>query len=680
MKKFPAFLLGLLVALAGVVAPLRGQLTAQDYLERADAKDKQGDSAGALAELGRAIALDPVDQRAYNNRGSILAALGKFDDALRDLDHAIALAPNYAHAYYNRGETKLSMGNLAGAMADFNRAVELSPQDYYGFYGRGRARLTMGNNGGAIADLNRALVLNPRSGAAFSNRAVARDAMGDHAGAQADYRQAAALGETPGEALVNLGNAKSAARNYSGALADYNRAIALDPQEVTAVYNRGLGEIKQGNSAAAIEDFSRVIASNPRDDGAYYHRGLAQSMMGNLADALKDYDRTFALNPKFELLYSARGHVRRVLGDFSGALADYNHALQLNRTDDRAWIGRIKTRLGQRDFAGALKDLDQVAAAHPGDYTVFEKRADVKNLLGDFDGALADYDRTLAIYWAGGKDGKLVYPLFLGFRSSTPLDLELKKTAVQLWGQGDHVTALASLDRLLKQGPNAQATGYRAVARWRNGDLAGAGADFTLLLGNNSASPQLRHDRGLVLEAQGNFPAAFSDYVQAIAGWKSPEGHHSMEELDGRAARQYDVYGFTRAFSSPGYLPSHLVSPDEENRTSLHLALVMARQGRGDPMAALGKQAAQWPEGPAREIARFLTGALPESGFVGASTPTAGAPNRSDAFYYAGMKHLLANEPRQAAEFFKQSVAAGHAASPEYQLARAELARLGASE
>jgi tetratricopeptide (TPR) repeat protein len=57
----------------------------------------------ALADLNKAIELDPTNAVAYNNRGSLFDDIREFQLALKDLNTAIELSPEYGNAYYNRG-------------------------------------------------------------------------------------------------------------------------------------------------------------------------------------------------------------------------------------------------------------------------------------------------------------------------------------------------------------------------------------------------------------------------------------------------------------------------------------------------------------------------------------------------------------------------------------------------
>src|SRR5262245_9137575 len=68
---------------------------AQPFYFRGAARLAAGDPAGALADLDRAIALDPdLPYFAYHDRGRALAALDRHEEALAAYERAVALRPD----------------------------------------------------------------------------------------------------------------------------------------------------------------------------------------------------------------------------------------------------------------------------------------------------------------------------------------------------------------------------------------------------------------------------------------------------------------------------------------------------------------------------------------------------------------------------------------------------------
>ena len=71
----------------------------------------------ALISLDLAIALQPDNARAHNNRGVVLHGLMHDDEALASHDKATALKPEYAEAHYNRGIVLRELDRLDDALA-----------------------------------------------------------------------------------------------------------------------------------------------------------------------------------------------------------------------------------------------------------------------------------------------------------------------------------------------------------------------------------------------------------------------------------------------------------------------------------------------------------------------------------------------------------------------------------
>ena len=55
-------------------------------------------------------------------------ATGDFDGAIADISRAIELDPKVAAAYYWRGLAKRAKQDLMGANADFDRAIAIDPK------------------------------------------------------------------------------------------------------------------------------------------------------------------------------------------------------------------------------------------------------------------------------------------------------------------------------------------------------------------------------------------------------------------------------------------------------------------------------------------------------------------------------------------------------------------------
>ena len=138
------------------------------YNLRASAR-KDSDVAGAIQDYSKSVALNPKNPRAFNNRGNIYSAGGKYREALEDYNAALKFDSTLTEAFNNRGAIKAIFGDLNGALADINKAIMLKPESKDAYRNRGLVRLQ-------LHDLN-----------------LARD----------DWRKAAALGDELSVKLLN---------------------------------------------------------------------------------------------------------------------------------------------------------------------------------------------------------------------------------------------------------------------------------------------------------------------------------------------------------------------------------------------------------------------------------------------------------------------------------------------
>ena len=82
-----------------------------------------------IADLTKAIALNPEDAWAIFFRGTDYETKGEFNRAIADYDKLVALKPNNANMYIVRGLAYADWGEDDRAIADFHRALEIKPSN-----------------------------------------------------------------------------------------------------------------------------------------------------------------------------------------------------------------------------------------------------------------------------------------------------------------------------------------------------------------------------------------------------------------------------------------------------------------------------------------------------------------------------------------------------------------------
>ncbi|PSB55816.1 tetratricopeptide repeat-containing S1 family peptidase [Chamaesiphon polymorphus] len=309
------------VDLGGQVAtiPQNTAPRSDDYFASAAQKYANGDYRGTLADLDRAIALNPQSVIAYVGRGMVkYQQLDDAQGALADLNRAIALDPKLANAYNNRGVLKAQKLNDArGGLADLDRSIALDPKFAQAYNNRGNLKYQQFDDvQGALADLNRSIDLDPKVAKTYYNRAVLKS-----------------------EKL----------NDDRGTLADLDRAIALNPKYPFYYYYRGnLKAQKFDDVRGSISDLSQAIALNPKFANAYNNRGFLKAQsLNDLPGALADFDRAISIDPQYASPYFNQAMVKAKQNNIKGAISDMQQAAKLyqqqgKQQDAREAIDRIK--------------------------------------------------------------------------------------------------------------------------------------------------------------------------------------------------------------------------------------------------------------------------------------------------------------------------------------------------
>jgi len=99
------------------------------YTARSKHRIFQGDLDAALADIDATLARDsgPSYAQLYQNRGLARLFQERFADAVADLNRAIELEPENPLSFLHRAAARAAQGETDGAVADLRRVLELDP-------------------------------------------------------------------------------------------------------------------------------------------------------------------------------------------------------------------------------------------------------------------------------------------------------------------------------------------------------------------------------------------------------------------------------------------------------------------------------------------------------------------------------------------------------------------------
>lgn len=181
-----------------------GPRDAAGYVSRA-ARLREGKLfAVALAELERAIAINPRLTTAYLGMGDIYRETGEYVKAEASYSYAATLEPRNFDAQYFHGLTLQLMSRLSDSVQAYLRALSIRSDDFQANLNIATAYLQLGEPAQGLPYARKAVRLRGEDGAARVNLGAIYAALNDHAAAVVEYQQAAELMELNPQLLLNL--------------------------------------------------------------------------------------------------------------------------------------------------------------------------------------------------------------------------------------------------------------------------------------------------------------------------------------------------------------------------------------------------------------------------------------------------------------------------------------------
>ena len=267
-------------------------LTYEEYFELAIEDYTNEEIEDAIANLSKAIELNPDFVDAYYFRGLVYVLEGDYDKSIADFDRVIELDPDNndsvfailtgASAYLLRAGAYYEKDDYDAAIADFDKVIEMDPGHSDAYYLRGETHYSNNDDDKAIADFSRAIELNSDFAAdAYYYRGYLYTFKDDYDKAIGDFEKALELDPDYEDAKLAgsyayllRGQEYVEEGGYDGAIADYERAIELDPghddartEAAYAYLRRGIDYAEEGDQDRAIADFERaaeIAPDNPR--------------------------------------------------------------------------------------------------------------------------------------------------------------------------------------------------------------------------------------------------------------------------------------------------------------------------------------------------------------------------------------------------------------------------------
>jgi tetratricopeptide (TPR) repeat protein len=348
--------------------------------------------------------------------------------------------------------------------------------------------------------------------------------------------------------------------------------------------------------------------------------------------------------------YAMRATARFSKGDYDEALADAEQALTLDPHCVSALNTRANIRQRKGDVTGAIDDLTALTTETPKAFTVWASRGILRMNQGQIDGALDDFNTVIAL--APNLKEALVTRATIYFRKSAFRD------------------AVQDLNRAIDLDPFfSMAFGSRGDCELQLNDLAAARKDYNRALELDPASGTAIHGLGLAALRAQDPKTALNYFNRAIQVSRYPSSYVPRSVAEIALGAYHDaIMDLSQA---------ERASP--KNQDGPETLLWVARALNGDTDGANAELRAYLDDRKSTDDwglkrIRFLLGEVDEDLFV--HKLARGPAQLCEAYFYAGIKRLLAGDKSGAMDFFDTCTRFEIHAFVEDQLAHMNLKEL----
>jgi len=363
-------------------------------LERGNVYNRQKDYDRAIADISKAIEIDPKDAGVYFFRGRVYFGKGDAKNAVADYSKVIEIEPKNAKAYFTRGFVFHLVGQDDEAVADFDKVIELTPKGGVemngrfsdAYYWKGWTEQQRGNFAQAETSYKKRLEHDPTNQemkeklkflAVDRTRCQGTRVETTYWPKKKVIQCDLALAEDDGSIsdvtssmLMERGAAYGELEKHDLALADFNRAIDLASDWSLPWVERGRFYRKTGELTKAMADLDHATEVEPDDFMAWHERGILHRIMGDFDKSLSDLDESvknldFYIETFGDDVFADRAltHVKR--GEYGEAVADYTKALEFDPEfgENYYFRGVAYQELGAAD--AAIADFQKALSIEP---------------------------------------------------------------------------------------------------------------------------------------------------------------------------------------------------------------------------------------------------------------------------------------------------------------------------
>ncbi len=256
---------------------------------------RQGKVEEAINDFAKLLEQNPDDVTAHQTVAKLLLALEKYDEALEHVGRLVSLNPESSVPYRLRAGIHLAQNKPTDAIQDLKEALDVEPKDYLALLFRSEIYQRQGNLEAARADVERALEIEPNLPQAVLQRSLMAAAEGQFQQAIDDLKLV--MQQSSDMRLkAQLANLYVLNQQPSRAIAEFSGLLEDIEQQIEEL-NARLQQAETEEDRELIKAQQKLLREQ-FESRARRGRGDAYLSVGKQAEAISDYEQALKLDPE----------------------------------------------------------------------------------------------------------------------------------------------------------------------------------------------------------------------------------------------------------------------------------------------------------------------------------------------------------------------------------------------
>jgi tetratricopeptide (TPR) repeat protein len=331
-----------------------------DYLKlRAQQLYENEKFDAALADVDRAIKAEPDNASINELRGMILLGLNKYDEALKSFDRSSELVPEAALPYQHRGELFRQKGDLQKAVEQLSKAIELQPENISALLLRAGIYFELKETEKSLEDCDKAIELQPTLAQPHLMKVEILAASNQLDKALGHLEKLAAKFPANPQILDRLGAFYLMANKPRKAIDTATQILSKDPDNFAALRLRADANLNIGNHAEAIADFDKALSEKDDDEGLL--NNFAWVLATSPDDKLRDGARALKMATKAaEASGYETPHILSTLAAAYAETGDFDNAAKWSQKSVELAQKSVESAKPEDDKSKLETDRDQL--------------------------------------------------------------------------------------------------------------------------------------------------------------------------------------------------------------------------------------------------------------------------------------------------------------------------------